>query len=274
MAPERVSLLDDSLIRSYAENIQRYEFALRYCKGKRVLDAGCGSGYGAQFLAENGARTVLALDVSEEAIEEAKRTYRSVNLRFERRDIETLQDDPTLRDQFDVVVNFENVAHLARPERMIEGVSLLLSTDGTFLISSPNGEISPLDARGKPAYKFHHRVYTASGLRLFVSPYFAQVFMYGQWLSHAGMLRQAHAKELFAQLCEAYYNPMSRIGRAIKRLAGRRMVGPPRFTGATDSFAGDYVIRELESNVFPWAATVLIAVCNKLHDNRTITQSN
>ena len=245
MVAERVSLSDNTLIASYAENIQRYDFALPFSKGKRVLDAGCGSGYGAHFLAINGARDVLALDYSEEAIDEANQAYRSANLRFERRDIEALRDDPQLREHFDVLVNFENVAQFEHPERFIEGVAKVLSRDGTFLISTPNGEISPLDEKGRPAYRFHHRVYTAADLKSLVAGDFAHVSLYGQWVTHQGMLRRARAKELFDQLCEAYYNPMSKLGRVIKRIAGGKVTGPPRFRAGTDSYAGDFRIEPL-----------------------------
>jgi 2-polyprenyl-3-methyl-5-hydroxy-6-metoxy-1,4-benzoquinol methylase len=260
---ERVSLNDETLIATYAENIQRYEFALNYCKEKRVLDAGCGTGYGAHFLAANGARSVLALDISEEAMNEARANYRLENLHYERRDVETLQDDLALRDKFDVVVNFENVAHLLHPERMLGGVALLLTKNGKFITSTPNGEVVALDDNSKPLYKFQHTAYTAKELELFVSTYFDRVSMYGQWLTHAGMLRKTRAKELFEQLCEAYFNPMSRIGRIIKRFAGRKVAKPPQSSVGMDSFPGDYVIRPLESNAFPWPPTVLIAVCEK-----------
>ena len=85
--------------------------------------------------------------------------------------------------------------------------------------------------------------------------------MYGQWLTHDGMLRKARAREIFEQLCESYYNPMCRLGRVVKRLAGKKVVGPPRFTAGMDSFSGDYVIRPLEAEAFRWAPTVLIVIC-------------
>ena len=261
MSSERISLNDQTLISSYAESIQRYEFALKYCTDKRVLDAGCGTGYGAHFLAANGVRSVLGLDISDEAITEAKDNYRLNNLHFERRDVETLADDPPLGGQFDVVVNFENLAHLQHPERMIGAVAKLLPKGGTLITSTPNGEVSALDENGKPLYRFHYRVYTASDLRSFLSPHFNRLSMYGQWLTHEGMLRRLRAKELFAQLCEAYYNPMARAGRVIKRMVGKSAAGPPKFTGAADSYTGDYVIQPLESGDFRWAPTVLIAVC-------------
>lgn len=129
---ERVSLNDGSLVGSYAENIQRYEFALEYSREKRVLDAGCGTGYGSHFLAANGARSVLAVDISDNAIAEAKDNYRLDNLRYEGRDVQLLGNDSALRGEFETVVNFENLAHLLHPEKLISGVATLLPHGGTL----------------------------------------------------------------------------------------------------------------------------------------------
>ena len=264
MTYERLSLNDESMVASYAEHIQRYEFALEYCREKRVLDAGCGTGYGSHFLAANGARSVLALDISDEALNEAKQNYRLDNLRYERRDVETLGDDPALRNQFDVVVNFENLEHLPQPERLASGVAAILAqAGGTLITSTPNGAVSDLDEDGKPANVFHVKEFTLEELRSLLSPHFEHLSMYGQWLTHGGMLRKARARELFEQLCEAYYNPMSRLGRMVKRVAGKKVAAPPRFTAGQDSFAGDYLIRPLEAEAFRWAPAVLIAGCER-----------
>ena len=56
---------------------------------------------------------------------------------------------------------------------------------------------------------------------------------------------------------------MSRVGRLIKRLAGKKVTGPPHSTVGADSFPGDYVIGLLETSAFQWPPTVLIAVCEK-----------
>ncbi len=47
----------------------------------------------------------------------------------------------------------------------------------------------------------------------------------------------------------------------IKRVAGKKVVAPPRFAAGADSFAGDYVIQCLEERAFSWTPAVLIAVC-------------
>ena len=265
MTYERLSLKNELLISSYAEHLQRYELALGYCRGKRILDAGCGTGYGSYFLAANGAKSVLALDISDEALAEAKQSYQLDNLRFERRDVEMLGEDPALLGQFDVVVNFENLEHLVHPELLAKGAAAILQAGGMLITSTPNGAISDSDEHGKPMNIFHVKEYKVDELKSLLTPYFERVSLYGQWLTHAGMLRTTRARELFEQLCEAYYNPMSCIGRMIKMCVGKKVAGPPRYNGGSDLFAGDYVICPLEAAVFRWSPAVLIAVCEKIN---------
>src|SRR4051812_24248834 len=56
-------------------------------RGKRVLDAGCGEGYGAAMLAAGGAH-VTGVDVDADIIQRAQRRYRGA--RFECGDIQKL----------------------------------------------------------------------------------------------------------------------------------------------------------------------------------------
>jgi 2-polyprenyl-3-methyl-5-hydroxy-6-metoxy-1,4-benzoquinol methylase len=261
MTWERLSLDDESMIASYEEHIQRYVFALEHCRGKRVLDAGCGTGYGSHFLAANGAQSVLALDISDEALSEARQNYRLHNLRYERMDVELLGDTPELRGQFDVVVNFENLEHLPHPEKLVTGVASILPAGGTFITSTPNGAISDLDENGKLLNAFHVKEFTKEEFESLVSLHFKQIAIYGQWLTHGGKLRKLRSRELFEQLCETYFNPMNRLGRLIKRIAGKKVAGPPRLTAGQDFFVGDNVILPLELEPFRWPPGVLIAVC-------------
>jgi len=259
---ERLSLSDDSLLAGYAESIQRVEFSLPWCKGQRVLDAGCGSGYGAHYLAANGAAEVVAIDVSDDAIAEAKRQYARPNLRFETRDLEQL-DARSFDCPFNVVVNLETLPHLAAPDNFLAGATAAMSADGVFICSIPNGELVKTDEHGKPLYRYQHRTYSADQFKAILAAHFGTINLFGHWLTHEGMLRRRRAREVFDQLTEAYFNPMARIGRAIKRLAGKASLPPPAYTGAADSYRGDYAIAPLAQGRFGWAPTTLIAVCTK-----------
>src|SRR5581483_5404685 len=64
------------------EHLARYTFAARLARGKRVLDAGCGAGYGAAELA-HAAQCVVGLDCAAEALAFAREHYRLPNLQFE-----------------------------------------------------------------------------------------------------------------------------------------------------------------------------------------------
>src|SRR5688572_22489319 len=58
-----------------------YREALRYSFGRRVLDLGCGVGYGAFWLASYGARHVSAADLSFAAVQYARRIYPHARVR-------------------------------------------------------------------------------------------------------------------------------------------------------------------------------------------------
>ena len=63
----------DQLI--YAEHLARYFLASQLAAGRRVLDAGCGEGYGTALLAAAGAASVVGVDVDEPTIEHARERY-------------------------------------------------------------------------------------------------------------------------------------------------------------------------------------------------------
>jgi SAM-dependent methyltransferase len=117
------------------EHWHRYLFAKPHVVGKRVLDVASGEGYGSALLA-TGAASVTGVDVSEEAVQHARRRYgANPNLRFECASCTSL---PFLRAEFDVIVSFETIEHITEQEAFVREVDRLLAPDGLFIISSPN----------------------------------------------------------------------------------------------------------------------------------------
>jgi hypothetical protein len=99
-----------------------------------VLDAGCGSGYGAAELARQ-AREVLGIDVSQAAIHYAREHYRAANLRFE---CASCIEVPAPGGSFDLVAAFEIIEHLDDWRAFLREVRRVLSPEGQFVVSTPN----------------------------------------------------------------------------------------------------------------------------------------
>jgi ubiquinone/menaquinone biosynthesis C-methylase UbiE len=118
----------------WSEHMARYAFARRYADGKRVLDAGCGTGYGSAELALSAA-AVTGVDISAEAIEYASASYPIPGLQFLKSSCAAIPLPP---ESFDLVVAFEVIEHLTEYRAFIDEAARVLTREGLFIVSSPN----------------------------------------------------------------------------------------------------------------------------------------
>jgi ubiquinone/menaquinone biosynthesis C-methylase UbiE len=127
-----------------AEHIARYSLGAQVAAGRRVLDAGCGVGWGSGWLLNAGARQVVGVDIAELAIDNARQ--RVPGARFARADLARL---PLTSDTFDLVVCFEAIEHVADHETVLDELFRVLHPDGILMVSSPNPATYP------PGNPFH-----------------------------------------------------------------------------------------------------------------------
>jgi len=159
------------------EHWARYVFARPYLRGKRVLDAACGEGYGSALLAAV-AGSVLGMDIDEAAIAHARARYGArSNLTFERGDATALALDAA---SFDAVVSFETLEHVAAQESLIAGFARVLSDDGVLFVSSPDKRTYS-DLAGF-RNEFHVRELYREELLALLAPHFPHVHLFGQKL--------------------------------------------------------------------------------------------
>ncbi len=159
------------------EHWHRYVFARTFARGKRVLDAACGEGYGSALLADV-ASSVVGVDISATAVSHAKARYSAkTNLRFEAGDCTRLQFS---ENTFDTIVSFETLEHVDAQNELIAGFSRSLSADGTLIISSPDKKTYS-DDRGF-SNEFHVRELYRAELIDLLKPHFPYVHLYGQKL--------------------------------------------------------------------------------------------
>ena len=117
------------------EHYHRYALAARWCAGARTLDAACGEGYGSALLALSAA-SVEGVDVSNEAIDHARQRYGHLPaLSFQVADCTSL---PYPDDEFDSVVSFETLEHLAEQDCLLAEFRRVLKPGGCLILSSPD----------------------------------------------------------------------------------------------------------------------------------------
>jgi SAM-dependent methyltransferase len=151
---------------------RRHEAAYRLwapaCTSARVLEAGCGEGYGAAQLSAAGAATVLGLDLDEATLRHAVATYTGVGAA--RANLVAL---PVADRSVDVVVCSQTLEHLWEQERFLGECARVLRHGGRLLLSTPNRRTFP------PGNVFHHRELDADELRDLVTARFARARLTG-----------------------------------------------------------------------------------------------
>lgn len=152
-----------------ARHLAAYDYANTLVAGKRVMDAGCGEGWGTQRLAADAA-TVLGVDYSAVAVAACRSKWRKPNLQFDRVD---LTESPAADERFDVVINFQVLEHIEDPQPFLRGLRARVADDGMLMLTTPNILMSFSEN------PYHVREYTAEQLRALLSQHFRSVEIIG-----------------------------------------------------------------------------------------------
>jgi SAM-dependent methyltransferase len=205
----------------FVEHMSRYFFASGLARGRRVLDLGCGCGYGTHFLATTGAGMTIGIDRAAEAVDFARRHYRRPNLDF------TVMDACSLgfRPGFDLITCFELIEHVQDASGLLAEARRVLTDQGIFLVSTPNKLTYVAGGEGG-TNPFHVREYHRVEFEELLQAAFPHVQVVGQYWTE-GILLGLDAPGPGARRVRAGILP-GEDGKTPDVLAGKE---PPFFMG-------------------------------------------
>lgn len=153
------------------EHAARYVFAGEFCHDKDVLDVASGQGYGTEHLRRQGAR-VTGLEIDASTVQKAQLRYPFS--RFMQGEAESMPEQWS--QAFDVVVSFETIEHLHRPEAFVQEVYRCLRPGGVFVCSTPNKSLT-LFQEGN---RFHIKEFSQREFMHLLGSQFSVCEVYGQ----------------------------------------------------------------------------------------------
>lgn len=174
----------------YLRHLKAYDFALKYVKGKSILDVGCGSGYGIAFLSKFASHAT-GIDISEEAVRYCRKRYKIKNLEFRHAKSSWIRNGLPFKEHFDVCVSFQVIEHIhpKNVDRYLSAIKMMLKEGGLFIVSTPNSRLRLLPFQ-KPWNRFHMKEYDYKELASLLRGKFSRIEMYGLYATKGAYMIQ------------------------------------------------------------------------------------
>lgn len=154
----------------FVAHLSIYRFAASYVSGKRVLDVGCGAGYGSAHLRDAGAVAVTGIDIDPRNIRYATRHY--PDIAFRAADAQHLPND---LGAFDVAIASNVLEHLENVAPALDALHTMLEASYGRLIMAVPPIVDEASLRANEAIPYHRSNYMVAAWTDLLSRKFARV---------------------------------------------------------------------------------------------------
>lgn len=157
----------------YLIHLATYKYCIPFVRGKRVLDYGCGTGYGTSLLSAYCTK-ITGIDISPEAVNYAQSHFSASNLSYLQIKPAEIAPLPFPDRSFDAVLSFQVIEHVQDTAVYLREIDRVLTPDGQVAIATPDRS-ARLFSFQKPWNIWHLREYTKKQLHDTLSEYFSDV---------------------------------------------------------------------------------------------------
>lgn len=250
----------------YLFHLATYDFCLPFVRQKRVLDFGCGSGYGSHLMAEH-CESIVGVDIADDAIEFASQTYSRDNLEYRR--IGNIEVTPLPFDDasFDTVISFQVMEHIEKVDKYLDEIHRVLRDDGVVVIATPDRS-TRLFAGQRPWNEYHVTEYGPADFEAKLAGKFFDIELYGMSarddviaieLKRTRMTRLITYLFTFPGAPEWYRRTMLRMLKNLSRLFGSVYSKQPADTSADVDYGFTLDDIVVEKNVQPSVNILCVA---------------
>lgn len=200
---------------------QRYHFALQFSKEKDVLEVACGGGLGLGYLAKS-AKKVVGGDIDKNILMIPLEHYKGRN-KIEIKEFDA-QQLPFEDKSFDVVILYEAIYYLTKPEHFVSEAQRILRDNGVLLVCTPNKDWA--DFNPSP---YSTKYFSAPELHSLLSKKFSKVELFGAFsVTNKGGIKSRLTSFIKRTAISLNLMPKTMKGKAIfKRIFFGQLIALP-----------------------------------------------
>jgi ubiquinone/menaquinone biosynthesis C-methylase UbiE len=173
MNPSSLDFTNDYEAAMFYKHYKPYTYIYKQVEGKKILEIGCGAGYGINLVATK-ADKIKTVDIDIDSLNYAKNNSNATNIEYIHKNV--LKGLDFEDNSFDIIISFQVIEHFTRKEvsTYLNEMKRVLKPYGRIYITTPNRDIRLFPLQ-KPKNKYHPIEYSYTSLKKILEKHYKNV---------------------------------------------------------------------------------------------------